>query len=269
MKGKNVAGTIVKKDIDILLQNVLDILEAEDGRPFDEKRELAVSYLKEEENRLAGLLADTAEMEAKGQKIRDAFWKYGDLISAGNGIELRRVQVADREDYIQIRRIYMIAKLVVDTDTYWDMIWKEHIGNKSIMFSIFRDGEYAGYCGTNQITQEPWEIAIELRPDLINQGIGFAAMTAMLKEMKQRLHISEYNVLIEPTNYASQRLFEKLGAVPNGVSMFLEHDEQFLEECEEENLHLINDALISVAERFSVQPRQLLSHVLKYKLVWE
>ena len=37
---------------------------------------------------------------------------------------------------------------------------------------------------------------------------------------------------------------------------------------ENENLQLIDNALISVAEKLSVEPRTLLSHVLEYKLMW-
>lgn len=38
---------------------------------------------------------------------------------------------------------------------------------------------------------------------------------------------------------------------------------------EEENLTKIDDQLITVARKFNVEPRQLLSHVLEYKLHWD
>ena len=78
----------------------------------------------------------------------------------------------------------------------------------------------------------------------------------------------EYRIRIEPTNYASQRLFEKLGAVPNGISELWLHKPEDLDELERDNESLIDDALMAVAEKFSVEPRALLSHVLEYKLIW-
>ena len=71
-----------------------------------------------------------------------------------------------------------------------------------------------------------------------------------------------------PDNYASQALFEKLGAEPNGISEFWIHDEESIRKCEEENLHLIDEKLCKVAKKFEVEPRKLLSHVLEYKLRW-
>ena len=80
---------------------------------------------------------------------------------------------------------------------------------------------------------------------------------------------TKYRIRIEPTNQSSQRLFEKLGAVPNGVSELWVHDREDLDQLENDSLQLIDDTLTSVAEKFSVEPRTLLSHVLEYKLTWQ
>lgn len=148
------------------------------------------------------------------------------------------------------------------------MIWSEHTEQKSLMLSIEKDGIYAGYCGIQDLSANIWEISIELLPEYTNQGIGFAAITAILNALRDRLGVSEYRVRIDPKNHASQRLFEKLGAVPNGISELWIHDAQGLEQLEVENIHLIDDALTAVAKKFAVEPRALLSHVLEYKLIW-
>lgn len=46
------------------------------------------------------------------------------------------------------------------------------------------------------------------------------------------------------------------------------HDQEMLRQCEEDNLHHIDDNIIAVAEKFGVEPRKLLSHVLEYTLKW-
>ncbi len=46
------------------------------------------------------------------------------------------------------------------------------------------------------------------------------------------------------------------------------HEEEDIRMCEEENLQEIDEKLIEVAEKFGVEPRKLLSHVLEYSLEW-
>ena len=59
----------------------------------------------------------------------------------------------------------------------------------------------------------------------------------MMDAIAMRLGVSRFRVRIDPGNRASQKLFEKLGAKPNGVSEFLIHDQAALEKVEEDNLH--------------------------------
>ena len=90
----------------------------------------------------------------------------------------------------------------------------------------------------------------------------------MLTEVKERLNINEFHIKVEPDNYASQKLFERLGAVPYGIAEFMLHKEEDILRCEEENMDAIDEQLVNVAEKFGVEPRKLLSHVLEYKLVY-
>ena len=71
----------------------------------------------------------------------------------------------------------------------------------------------------------------------------------MLREMKSRLAVTQYIVRIEPTNLASQKLFEKLGATPYGIIDLWFHEQATIERCEEAGLHLIDDDMIAVAKK--------------------
>lgn len=101
-----------------------------------------------------------------------------------------------------------------------------------------------------------------------HKGVGYAAVSTMLDAIKKYLGVTEFRVRIDPDNYASQGLFEKLGAVPNGISEFMLHREEDMKQWEEENIHLIDDKMIELANQFHVEPGKLLSHVLEYQLVW-
>lgn len=270
MGNETVRKRSFKKSLDTILQNVLDLLEADDGKTFEEKKELAIQMLTEKEDALlASKLVDMAFAEKSAAQIRESFWNFGEEIPASNEIILRKVRESDREGFLALQKIYSSTPSMLAQEAYQNMVWSEHTEQKSLMLSIEQDQNYVGYCGIQDLSKPLWEISIELQPEKIRQGIGSAAIPAMLDALRERLGVTEYRIRIEPTNHASQRLFEKLGAVPNGISELWLHDPEDLDQLERDNMHLVDDALISVAEKFSVEPRMLLSHVLEYKLIWQ
>lgn len=269
MKNKSVSKRVMQKKLDDVLRNVVDIFEADDGRSFEEKKKLALSSLSNQQDALLGeCLVDVATRHNTSEQLRDSFWAFGKKIVLPDDILLRNVRESDKESFLSLQNVYSLMRSMLRHEAYQNMIWREHTEQKSLMLSIEKDGIYAGYCGIQDLSASIWEISIELLPEYTNQGIGFAAITAMLNALRDRLGVSEYRVRIDPKNHASQRLFEKLGAVPNGISELWIHDAQGLEQLEAENIHLIDDALTAVAKKFAVEPRALLSHVLEYKLIW-
>lgn len=269
MKRKTVEQRAYQKTLEATLQSVLDILETDDGKSFEEKKAQAIRMLTEKQDTLlANTLVNMAIAEKSASQIRDSFWSFGEEIELPNGILLRKVKDADRAGFLSLKRIYSPTAGLLKQEAYQNMVWREHTEQKSLAISIEHNGIYAGYCGIQDLSKKVMEISIELLPEKTAQGIGFAAVCAMLDELQDRLGVLEYRIRIEPTNLASQRLFEKLGAVPNGISEFWLHKPEDLDELENENESLIDAALVSVAEKFSVEPRTLLSHVLEYKLIW-
>ena len=269
MENKTVRNRAMQKSLDTILKAVLDVLEADDGKSFEEKKALAVNMLRcKEDSLLANRLVDMAVAETDASQLKNTFWSAGEVIHAENGIILRKVKETDREKFLELQRIYSAMKSMLQQEAYCNMVWNKHTEPKSLILSIEKQGSYVGYCGIQDITKKTWEISIELFPDKVHQGIGFTAITAMLNELKERLWVNDFRIRIEPTNYASQRLFEKLGAVPNGISELWIHDKDAIEQLESENYHLIDDHLVAGAKKFSVPPQQLLSHVLEYQLFW-
>ena len=269
--GSNTVKTrSMQQSMDSFLQDTLDILEADDGKSFEEKKAVLLRMLTDKQDSLlAKKVVDIAIAENSASQIRESFWGFGDEIELPNGITLRKVSESDRDGFITLQRIYSPTPAMLEQEAYQNMIWSEHTEQKSLMLSIDKNGDYAGYCGIQDLSKKVWEISIELLPANTNQGIGFDAISATLSELRKRLGVFEYRVRIEPTNHASQRLFEKLGAIPNGISELWVHDQEDLKQLENDSMHLIDEALISVAKKFAVEPRTLLSHVLEYKLTWQ
>lgn len=249
--------------VNAALDEVLAILEADDGKSFEEKKEeiaqlLSAKIEKQEDSR----------DKDSAPNVMDTFWQQGE-ITVTEGLILRRVQPTDREHYLALEQHYFVAKSMLEDETFRDKVWSNHIDDKTLLLAAEQNGEYIGYCGIKDTTQEHWEIMIELFPQWTNRGIGYSTTCAMLNALKRRLGVTSYRVRIEPSNTASQRLFEKLGATPNGISEFLLHGAEELEKYEESNLPYITEQLSAVAQKFGVEPRKLLSHVLEYRLEWK
>ena len=270
MKNQSLAANAMKISIEDSIHKVMNIIEKEDGRIFEEKKKEAINFLKDKENTLlAERLIDIATNDEMGKKIYKKFWAMGECIITENEIILRKVQDSDKHIFIELQKENNIVKSMMKEEAYRNMLWNEHIEYKALMFSVIVDNEYAGYCGIKNTTHEQWEIAIEILNKWKHKGIGYRAISIMLDAIKNRLNVSEFRVRIDAENYPSQRLFEKLGAEPNGISEFLLHEEADICRCEEENIHLLDERIQELAKQFNVEPRKLLSHVLEYKLTWD
>lgn len=269
MKNQSLAAGVMKLSIEDSIHKVMDIIEKEDGRTFEEKKKEAINFLKDKENALlAERLIDIATNDEMGKKIYKKFWAMGECITTENNIILRKVWDSDKNIFIELQKENNIVKSMLKEEAYRNMLWNEHIEYKALMFSIVVNNEYVGYCGIKNTAHEKWEIAIEILNKWKHKGIGYKAISVMLNEIKNRLNVSEFRVRIDVENYPSQKLFEKLGAEPNGISEFMLQEEADIIRCEEENIHLIDDRMQEVAKKFNVEPRRLLSHVLEYKLAW-
>jgi len=263
------AESAVKSSLETTLQEALNILNSDDGESFEEKKEVLIKHLRShKELLLVDSLADLAIADKMGQQIKDEFWRFGEITYPGSDIILRKAGDADREGYLTLQREYSIMKSMLKDETYCDIACNEHLDPKALMFTIIKGETYIGYCGIKNTAQKSWEIVVEILPQWTRKEIGYIAISVMLDAIKTRLGETEFRVRIDPSNHASQKLFEKLGAVPNGISEFLIHDQSTLERIEEDNLQYIDEQLIALANKFNVEPRKLLSHVLEYTLPW-
>lgn len=269
MENEKLIGEFIIQDgLDSALNEVLNILDADDGKSFEEKKESVLRFLRKGTSSFSEPLVNIAADDISSEQIKNAFWHAGRIECCETGIYLRAVEEQDRSRYLSLQRVYNAMRHMLKEPKYCDMVWNEHTSSKTLMLAIIKDEQYIGYCGINNTTQEPWDIAIEIDPNWTNHGIGSIVLPAMLNAIKVRLGVTGFRVRIDPGNTASQKLFEKLGAAPNGISEFYIHDQEVLEKIEEDNLHLLNEHFNALAAKFHVEPRKLLSHALEYTLLW-
>lgn len=85
MAKKTVTEITMQNSLDATLQKVLDILEAEDEKSFEEKKEIAIQLLKEQDNSpLAETLVNHALADQEGKRISADFWESGKILSASS-----------------------------------------------------------------------------------------------------------------------------------------------------------------------------------------
>lgn len=267
MSNNTVTDNVKRAMAKTVIDEILQIIESDESKTIT-KEELIAHIDKITAELPEGKLEKRLIDDTAGKSIRERFWQYGNVSCDDSTLLLRNTVDSDRDSFLRLQREYSALRSLLEEDGYCSLIWRDHNDNTALMLSITENGEYVGYCGIKDLSKKPWEIAIELLPEWTHRGIGTTVITAMLDAVKERLGVVDFRVRIDPANIASQNLFEKLGAQPNGISKFILHKEEEIRQCEEANLHLINDALITIAKKFDVEPRKLLSHVLEYTLSW-
>lgn len=173
MDSEKMASFAAKAEMDTMLQTVLELIDSDDGKDFEEKRKEAIEFLSQKKSRnVAEILVDLAIDDQTGKEIASSFWAAGQPIQIKDELILRAANPSDRETFLEIQRIYSPMRSMLQEGAYCDMVWKEHIQPKALMCSILKNDTYIGYCGIKDTAHEPWEIAIELLPQWTRQGIG-------------------------------------------------------------------------------------------------
>lgn len=195
----------------------------------------------------------------------------GSMVAQDDVVILTRISDTDYPDYemLEIENpLYKIFIGKIDFSEIMKNLWKDLLSERSFVCTVRKasNNEFCGYCEINNVRAEELELGIRLLKKVHNQGIGFHSLKLLMTEYA-RLSGKEYFISkVDPQNFASQRLMEKLGGKPDGICDFIIHREEEKIALENEYAHLIDDKLIDLAEKFNVKPEKLLSHVLRYRI---
>lgn len=88
----------------------------------------------------------------------------------------------------------------------------------------------------------------------------------MLNKLTEQYDKKEFYAKIEPDNFVSQFLFEKLGAIPAGVTKDYEISNKRAEQFIEMHQYLLDERMQLIAKKFNIEPNMLLTHLLVYEL---
>jgi RimJ/RimL family protein N-acetyltransferase len=190
------------------------------------------------------------------------------IFAENDTLKLCRIKESEYEYYEKLERENAINPIMFDRFDVMSELWADFNKDTVLVCSIIRksDNNFCGYCEIKNINDDPPEFGIEILKSYQNKGIGFTSLNLLMSEFTKKTGAKCYRSRVDSDNYASQRVMEKLGAVPNGISAFLLKTSEQQERFEQENLNLIDDKLREVACKFGVQPQKLLSHVLEYRI---
>ena len=153
---------------------------------------------------------------------------------------------------------------------YEDKAWQDQFENRiCYVIETISESLYCGECVVKDISANIPEIEIELMPEYHNQGIGYKAIIMMLSKLAEKYWEQEFYVKMEPDNYASQFLFEKLGKILAGLVKDYKISGERAYNFIETHRYLFDERMQNIAKKFDIEADLLLTHLLVYKLDYE
>ena len=232
-------------------EEILRVIETKEKELLEE-----INYLEKKEAALLGGVYDLSLFDKN-------------IICENSDIILRKAIEDDKEPYYQLKREYAYMKSAFSKPEYKDELWQEYLSEESLYYTIAKkeDNIFIGYCGVKNLNRKVWEIAIEIKSEYCHKGYGYSALKMYLETVAKISNRHEFSSRVDTDNIASQNLMGKLGFQPHGLSEFLLHKEEDKLAAEEEYKDKLDARYMALAEKFKVEPRRLLSHVLEYRIV--
>lgn len=196
--------------------------------------------------------------------------QFGEVVAEGNNAVLKVISENEREAYLEVAYTYSVYKGLYKEESFQDEIWREFLSDDSFVCSIY-DKEsmvFVGYCYIRSLAKKDWELAIELKPEYCHQGYGTEALPLLMKFLHKEAGTRFFRARVEVDNRASQKLMNKLGAFPNGISEFMIHGDD-IEKFQREHKDEITEEIRAVAEEFCMDAEDLLGYVLEYRFDME
>lgn len=260
---REIRDSIRKKETKDILEHSLQVIENA-IKQEDEKlsKEMILDLITEVEDLIK---AKSPVNTITVNRIVNCLPKCGELFAEDSKIRLSVISEIEKDHYINVSYECSAVKGAFKNTDYVKFLWEEFLNKNAFVCSIYEKetDEYIGYCSVKDLRKEYLELAIEEKEVYRNQGYGTRAIRLFTTKLTELLGERFYRVRIDMDNYASQKLFKKVGAYPNGISEFLLTGKE-LEKFREENISLIDENMRKVAEEFCMDAEDMLGYVLEY-----
>lgn len=175
-------------------EQVLEILERQDGLSFEEKKAEALILLNDYIDATENALEKENIKAENGINASELVWKAGNILYLDDQIILRQVAKQDKSGFLEVQQEHTGIPAAFEEEAFKDELWSEHISAPALMCSIIHSvtKEYIGYCGIKDSSLKKWEIAIELRKDWCGKGIGYISIQKFLDEITGRTALKNF-----------------------------------------------------------------------------
>lgn len=267
-------GTIYKKAQDEKLEHQLDELLGmlEEMKGTSDEDNFETSGKQKLLSRLNEMIEDRKEEKRDRDRVSKEGWdfskeKESPVFAEKGGLVLRPFTEADRGFYLSVRAPWRHLRLTGENAEYlYDSEWKSVNEKNSFHCVIINNGTPTGYLGLKDTRRTLWEIEIELSPDFLGKGIGSRAIPLFLQKVGEITGKHQFRALVEVDNIISQKCMEKIGADLIGTDDAGFGNTEVAARFEKENRDLITPHMERLADELEIEPEELLSHVLEYRI---
>lgn len=193
------------------------------------------------------------------EKERLVFCEERDLL-------IRSFTEADQQAYYLIARQYALSDMKEFFTDGMLLLWQDTMKEYAFYCMVEKAKTPIGYIAIKDTRKKEWELAIELDEHYCCLGYGTQSICLFLNAIQKKAGERVFVAKVEVDNIASQKCMEKIGAQLIGITDGLLRGEAEKEAFESENLDSIDEHMRELAARLGVEPRKLLSHVLKYRI---
>lgn len=193
------------------------------------------------------------------EKALPTFTSDGDIL-------LRPFRESDKHFYYAVWKQWnpnATSSLLSEDDNF---LWNEATADYGFYCVVEWHGTPVGYVSIHDTRVGVWEFGIELDREYCYKGLGPKSIKLFLQTIEEITLISLYRARVEVDNLACQKCMAKIGAelvgLCDGPFKTAEEKKQF----EDEHIDRIDDHMRGLAIQLSVEPRELLSHVLEYEI---
>ena len=188
------------------------------------------------------------------------------IVASDGQITLRPIADDDLDFFVEVRKAYSNYYKDLDPKIAREVFVDEACGDRRFYCVIEVDNRPVGYIGIIDSAKNLWELVLELEKDQCNKGYGTRANILFIQKVAEITGKKQFKSVVEVDNLASQVCMKKLNAELIDIENRAFTSEEDAERFEAEHLDLIDDRMIQLASELDVEPRQMLSHVLDYRI---
>lgn len=149
------------------------------------------------------------------------FFDENGMLGENDRILLRKIQQEEFPLFCNILGEGKKDRESYQTSEYMEFLEGELVREDALYCAIIRkaDNVFCGYVGISELSEEPWEFAIELFKRYHRQGLGYQSLDLFLNSVKGRTGVNTFKSCVDGLNLASQKLMEKAKGTLVGVHM--------------------------------------------------